>query len=512
MLIERDIASFVVQSEDSVLAALRKIQRNHRRIAFCVDPNGVLEGVVTDGDVRRWLLSSPDLDLEARVGKVANLDYTAAGADELHGALEALLVPPIEALPLLDRRGRLVAVALPGDDVVQIGPLRIGGANPAVVIAEIGINHNGSVDEARRLVDAAAAAGADAAKFQLRDMASLYRAGSGSADVREDLGAQYTMQLLERFNLTAQQLAAVFDHCRDVGITPLCTAWDARSVDDLEDYGIEGYKLASADLTNHGLMTHVGRTGKPMIASTGMSAESEIREAVGVLRHSGSPFVLLHCNSTYPAPFKDVNLRYLDRLRSLGGGCPIGYSGHERGWSVALAAVALGAQVIEKHFTFDRDQEGVDHTVSLLPDELAAMVRAIREVEEARGDGGERVPTQGEAMNRVTLAKSLVAAVDLEPGDVITDAAVEVRSPGRGLQPNRRADLVGQVAARTIAQGDFFYAGDLAAGRALPRAYRFSRPWGVPVRYHDAITLPARSNPDFLEFHFSSKDLDEDPT
>ncbi len=510
MIITSDARRFAVLSDDTVMAALGKIQENRHRTVFCVSAHGVLEGVATDGDVRRWLISTPELDLQTSIGSVANRDPVTASADLDPADVHALLVPPIEVLPLVDDRGRLVAVAVRDSDEIVIGSMRIGEGHPCATIAEIGINHNGSVDEARRLVDAAAAAGADCAKFQLRDMGSLYRAGTGSSDVREDLGAQYTMQLLERFNLDADQLAVVFDHCREVGITPLCTPWDERSVDALEAYGLEGYKLASADLTNHGLIGHIGRTGKPLIVSTGMSAEAEIKEAVGVLRTSGSPFVLLHCNSTYPAPFKDVNLRYIERLRAIGG-CPVGYSGHERGWSVALAAVAMGAQVIEKHFTFDRGQEGVDHKVSLLPDEFAAMVAAIREIEEARGEGGERRPTQGESMNRVTLAKSLVAAVDLEPGDVITDGAVEVRSPGRGLQPNRRAELVGQVATRPIAAGDFFYAGDLPTGRAQPRKYRFSRPWGLPVRYHDATTLPARSNPDFLEFHFSYKDLDEDP-
>jgi sialic acid synthase SpsE/sugar phosphate isomerase/epimerase len=511
VIITSDARSFAVLSDDTVMAALAKIQENRHRTVFCVSAHGVLEGVATDGDIRRWLIGTPDLDLQVSIGTVANRHPVTASADLDPADVRALLVPPIGVVPLVDDRGRLVAVAIDGADEVRIGAMAIGEGHPCAVIAEIGINHNGSVDEARRLVDAAAAAGADAAKLQLRDMASLYRAGAGSADVREDLGAQYTMQLLERFNLSAAQLAVVFDHCRDVGITPLCTPWDERSVDALEDLGMEGYKLASADLTNHGLIRHIGATRKPLIASTGMSAESEIREAVDVLRHAGSPYVLLHCNSTYPAPFKDVNLRYIERLRQIGGGCPVGYSGHERGWSVAVAAVALGAQVIEKHLTSDRDQEGVDHKVSLLPGELAAMVTAIREVEEARGEGGERRPTQGEAMNRVTLAKSLVAAIDLEPGDPITDDAVDVRSPGRGLQPNRRAELVGQVATRRIAAGDFFYAGDLPAGRAQPRAYAFSRPWGLPVRYHDAVTLPAPSNPDFLEFHFSYKDLDEDP-
>src|SRR5204863_6424314 len=171
-----------------------------------------------------------------------------------------------------------------------------------------------------------------------------------------------------------------------------------------------------------------------MICSTGMSTEAEIIQAVAILRRHSAPFILLHCNSTYPAPFKDINLRYLDRLRKISGGL-VGYSGHERGYSVAVAAVACGAKLVEKHFTVDRDMEGNDHRVSLLPNEFAQMVTGIREVEEAMGSAAERRLTQGELMNREVLAKSLVAALPIAKGAIITEAMIETRSPGQGLQP-----------------------------------------------------------------------------
>ncbi len=345
-------------------------------------------------------------------------------------------------------------------------------------------------------------------KFQLRDMAALYRGGTGSAG--EDLGPQYTLDLLSRFNLPAEQLFEVFDHCRDVDVDIMCTPWDEPSVDALVGYGIPALKIASADLTNHALLTHAASSGTPLVVSTGMSTETEIRESVAVLRASGTAYALLHCQSTYPAPFKDVNLRYLTRLAELGD-CPVGYSGHERGFHVPVAAVALGASIVEKHFTVDRGMEGNDHKVSLLPDEFAEMVVRIREVEEALGSAAPRAVSTGEMMNRVNLAKSLVAARDLEPGDVIDRAAVDIKSPGRGLQPNALDRLVGRTANRGLRAGDFFYATDLSDAVSKGRDYVFRRPWGLPVRYHDVETLTADCTPDFLEFHFSYKDLEIDP-
>ena len=191
-----------------------------------------------------------------------------------------------------------------------------------------------------------------------------------------------------------------------------------------------------------------------------MSREEEIRESAALVRSLGVPFAMLHCQSTYPAPFKDVNLAYMDRLAEIAQ-APVGYSGHERGIHVPVAAVARGARIVEKHLTVDRSLEGNDHKVSLLPDELAQMVQQIREVEESLGTSTERVVSTGEAMNRINLAKSLVAARPLAAGTVIAASDVAVKSPGRGLQPNALPQLVGRTVRRDMAEGDFFFEGDL---------------------------------------------------
>ncbi len=510
MKVERRFQHLTVFSEDSLIDALNKMGRNKRRVVFCIDSEGLLEGVLTDGDVRRWLLEQDPVDLQRPVLEAANTSFTSAPSTATPAQIEALFDDRVMQVPLVDDRGRLVAVADRDDAPFRVGGREIGDAEPVYVIAEIGINHNGDVDLGRRLVDAAVEAGADCAKFQMRDLASLYRHAGATDDAREDLGSQYVLDLLSRFELSPDEMVKLFDHCRDVGITPLCTAWDLESVRRLDEYGIDGFKVASADMTNHELLAAVAATGRPLVVSTGMSEETEIVDSAALLRSAGASFALLHCNSTYPAPFRDLDLRYLRRLAEIGR-CPVGYSGHERGHHVSVASVALGARLVEKHLTVDRSMEGNDHKVSLLPDEFARMVREIREVDEALGSGAARRPSQGELMNRVTLAKSLVATRDLAPGDVVTAGDLAVKGPGRGLQPNRSGDLIGRPIGRAVAEGGFFYASDLDDAGSAPRSYRFRRPWGVPVRYHDARHIAEVASPDFVEFHLSYKDLELDP-
>lgn len=509
MIVVRDVRTWVCGADSLIVEALERISANKAGVVFLVETDGLLAGVLTDGDFRRWVAGQRLIDLHRPVRSIANLAPTSAPAETPLEQLAQRFSARIAHIPLVDSRGRLVAVATTRNAEVRIGDRVIDDEAPALLVAEIGINHNGSLATALELVDAAADAGADCAKFQLRDMASLYRNEGRVGDAGEDLGSQYTLDLLGRFALTNNELFSAMDRCRERGLLPLCTPWDIESVQALDAYGVPAFKTASADLTNHELLDAIASRGRPVLVSTGMSTESEILESVRLLQRRAASYVLLLCNSTYPAPFHDVNLRYLERLREMGA-APVGYSGHERGWHVAVAAVALGARVIEKHITLDRAMEGNDHNVSLLPGEFAHMVSDIRELEEALGSARPRVVSQGEMMNRVTLAKSLVAVADLVAGHVVTSGDVDVKSPGRGLQPNRRAELVGRTLARPVKAGDFFYPSDLDEVRAEPRAYSFRRPWGIPVRYHDAGALVKLCEPDFVEFHLSYQDMDLD--
>lgn len=510
MIIDRDLKPYIVFAEDSILNALKKIEENQGRIIFCVSEHGQLQGLLTNGDIIRWLTQHPTVDLNQSISEIANQNYLYALQEDRPEKIESYL-EKVLYVPIVDRQGHLIAIARrrKPNEGIAIGNFLISDTYPTFIIAEIGINHNGSLELAKRMVDEAVAAGADCAKFQMRNMKALYQNAGNASDAKENLGTQYTLDLLSRFQLANEEMFAVFDYCHQQGILPLCTPWDRSSLEALESYGMPAYKVASADLTNHELLIALSATGKPLICSTGMSAEQEIQESVRLLRHIGVQYILLHCNSTYPAPFKDINLKYMDRLKAIGE-CPVGYSGHERGINIAIAAVAQGAKVVEKHFTLDRNMEGNDHKVSLLPNEFRAMVEGIRQVEESLGTDRDRRITQGEMMNRVNLAKSLVINCDLKVGQVITAEMIEVKSPGRGLQPNRKVELIGKIAKRSFLAGDFFFPSDLEVERVKARHYHFRRPWGVPVRYHDFKGILAKTNPDFLEFHLSYKDMELD--
>lgn len=509
MIVDKNFARFVVFSEDSLSLALQRISANQSRVAFVVAESGEVEGVITDGDIRRWLIGAGRVDLETPVSRVMNRSFIAVSADEDRSEIARRLNNQVIAVPIVDSNRRIVAVALQGSTDIWMGDRKIGQNEPSFIIAEIGNNHNGSLDLAYRLIDLAAEAGADCAKFQMRDMAAMYRKMEEKDEAKEDLGAQYTLDLLSRFQLSDSDLFKAFERCVDRGLVPLCTPWDISSLNKLNDYGIPGFKISSADFTNYDLIQAASALNKPLICSTGMTSELEIIKGVDLLKSTGCPFVLLHCNSTYPTPDKDVNLVYLNRLAELSNGV-VGYSGHERGIAVPIAAVALGAKVVEKHFTTDRSMEGNDHKVSLLPDEFGEMVRHIRQVESALGEQGERAVSQGELMNREVLAKSLIAKVDIPSGVPVADDMIEVKSPGQGLQPNRRADLVGKRLSRPKAAGEFFYPSDIGEGQVKARPYNFKVSWGVPVRYHDLDTLRSMSNMDLLEIHLSYKDMELD--
>jgi len=382
------------------------------------------------------------------------------------------------------------------------------GKGRAYVIAEIGNNHNGSIVRAIEMIDLAHEAGADCVKFQMRHLDEVYRQRTLRKD-GEDLGTEYVLDLLRRFELSVEEHQQLSEYCRKKDILYLCTPWDARSVDVLEGFGVPAYKVASADLTNLPLLDKLTQTLKPVILSTGMSTTEEVKATVAFLNQRNARFALLHCNSTYPAPLHDINLKWMDQLRRIHP--LVGYSGHERGINVSLAAVALDACIIERHFTLDRTMEGPDHAASLTYTEFKCMVEGIRQIEEALGEGKERQLSQGEMINRENLGKSLVAVTSLSKGTVLGAQHIKVRSPGQGLSPQRYEELLGCTLQHDMMEEDFFYPSDLKDERVEPRPYHFSRPWGVPVRYHDFKEYAARIQPDVWEFHLSYSDMELNP-
>ncbi|WP_415905135.1 N-acetylneuraminate synthase family protein [Neptuniibacter sp. QD48_55] len=505
MIFSGRIHDWCVSQESRIRDGLAFLNDHKHRTVICIDGHGKLGGTFSLGDLNRWMLTTEEIDLNRPLSDVMNFD-PAFHMVKNELVFDVDSYKQYEVLPVVDEHKKIIGVLHRRNSrTVKIADFEIGEGHSPFMIAEIGNNHNGSLENAIELIDLAKETGAHCAKFQLRNMDELY---GDIDDASENLGAQYTLDLLKRFQLRDDDLIKALEYAKSVGLVPLCTPWDEKSVDLLETVGVPAYKIASADLTNHRLIRYVAKTGKPLICSTGMAREDEILETVKVLKSCGAQYILLHCNSTYPAPFKDVNLSYLPRLADLGD-CPIGYSGHERDVNVGIAAVALGASIIEKHFTTDRTLEGNDHKVSLMPSEFAMLSKGVSQVFEAIGSDSERTITQGEMMNRVTLAKSIYAACDKEAGEYITEGDVVIKSPGRGLQPNYLAELLQKPLKRSIKKGEAFYPDDILEGIVKPRSdYSFWSKWGIPVRHHDYVKLYSVVKCPMLEFHLSYKDLE----
>jgi N-acetylneuraminate synthase len=315
---------------------------------------------------------------------------------------------------------------------------------------------------------------------------------------------QYLVPLLQEFELSQNDFKELVNHCEKEGILFLCTAFDEESASFIETFNVPLYKTASCDLTNMPLIEYLSNLGKPLLISTGMSTLSEIEKTVIFLKNKNIEFVLLHCNSSYPAAFKDLNLKFMNTLREKFD-VNVGYSGHERGISIAVSAVAMGACVIEKHFTLDRTMKGPDHAASLEPPGLEKMIRDIRNFEEAKGTG-TRWLTRGEILNREVLAKSLISRIPIPKGTVITQEMIISRSPGKGLSPQKINELIGKKAKRDIPPDSEFYEQDIGEDfRQHPRI-NIPQKWGVICRFADINDIIDESEK-CVEFHLSNIDM-----
>lgn len=319
----------------------------------------------------------------------------------------------------------------------------------AFIIAEAGVNHNGNMETARKLIDVAAAAGADAVKFQTFKAENLVCSNACKADYQLETTNQDESQLemLKKLELTAQMHEQLIDYCGQKEIMFLSTAFDRESLCYLMELGLPVIKIPSGEIRNYPLLREAGKAKKKIILSSGMSTLNEVKDAVQVLREYGSDDItVLHCNTEYPTPYSDVNLQAMLTLREELG-IPVGYSDHTRGIEIPIAAAALGATVIEKHFTLDRNMEGPDHKASLEPDELRAMIRAIRNMESALGSG-KKEPSESEKKNIAIVRKSIVAKCDIEAGGLFTEENLAIKRPGTGISPMRWNQVVGQRAKR----------------------------------------------------------------
>lgn len=499
-----DLENYVASPEAKLPEILAKLDATKGETVFLLDSNRRLVGSITDGDLRRFL----------RIGVTRALDEIAAHsvANEFPYFLEESTLGDgprgqgVACIPVVNKRKELLYLLNSKRPTFNLGPFEISENSRTLCIAEIGNNHQGSLELAKQLVDKAAQSGADIVKFQHRNVDALYSKRYTSFD----LGSQYVFDLVNKFQLSKDDMFRCFDYCDSKAISFTCTPFDNVALQELESYGLDYYKVASADFLNVGLVDAIIESKKPFLISTGMVDEKAIRSRLEAIAATTEKFVALHCNSTYPAPFKDLQMNFMDNIANYGNGY-VGYSGHEQGIAVAIASVLRGTKIVEKHFTLDRGLEGNDHKVSLLPDELLALTKGIKEIQAAYSDEGlTRGISQGEKANKLALGKGLYFRVSAKKGTIVETNLLEAKSPVLGLPVEAMDEVIGGVLNRDVCEGDPIVAAHLEASHDLD-AQALSTNFYIPVRHMDCHELIREVNSSRVEFHLSYADMDLDP-
>jgi N,N'-diacetyllegionaminate synthase len=323
------------------------------------------------------------------------------------------------------------------------------------IIAEAGVNHNGSIELAKRMIDIAVSFKADAIKFQTFRSEYVISKYAQKAEYQKETTdtKESQLEMVKKLELTYNDFCNLKEYCNKKDILFLSTPFDLASVDFLQSIDISMWKIPSGEITNLPYLIKIAQAGKPVILSTGMSTLEEVRTAIEILKQNGSgEITVLHCNTEYPTPYEDVNLKAMLTIQNELG-VKIGYSDHTPGIEVPVAAVAMGASVIEKHFTLDKNMEGPDHKASLEPDEFAAMIRAIRNIEKALGTG-EKKPSPSEIKNMSIARKSIVAARDVVRGEKFTEDNITVKRPGNGISPMKWFEVLGLTAGRDFVEDE----------------------------------------------------------
>lgn len=324
-----------------------------------------------------------------------------------------------------------------------------------IIIAEAGVNHNGSFELAKKMVDAAKEVGVDYVKFQTFNPKKLVSKYAEKAEYqKETTGSDETqLQMLQKLTLTEDNFLSLRDYCREVGIGFISTPFDLDSIDFLETFDMDFWKVPSGEVTNLPYLEAIARTKRKVVMSTGMCDMNEIQDAIEVLEKNGTTDItLLHCNTQYPTPYEHVNLSAMNSIKDALHK-EVGYSDHTQGIEVPIAAVAMGATVIEKHFTLDKNMEGPDHKASLNPSELKHMVVAIRNIERAIGNGLKE-PSSSEMANKGVARKSIVASRSIKQGEAFSEENLTTKRPGTGISPMKWYEVIGKVAPRDFSEDE----------------------------------------------------------
>ena len=504
MFKNRNIKPFLVLENDSIHQTLVKITTNKNSIAIVVDKGKHLLGVVTNGDILRWMAREVEPNLNISINKIQNKNFLFATESSTESEIRTHL-RKVQYLPVINELNQVVSVYSNKPSThFQIGKNIIGEGHPVYIIAEIGINHNGDYETAKRLMDESAKSGADAVKLQLRDLGTVYTKKVLDDSLTAEHSTQYLLNELRSCNLDFSKVEKLHQESQNLGIDFLVTPFDIKSAELLKKLNLPAFKIGSPDFTNIPLIQNLATHDKPIILSTGMSTEAEIDQVIHYLDSLEAQYALLHCNSTYPASIEDLNLNFIKRLALLSKRA-VGYSGHEKGFVPTLAAVSLGAKIIERHITLSCNANGPDHSSSLEPIEFSEMVNSIRLIEKSLGRN-ERILNQGEQGNRIALGKSLVASTDLPKGKIITKDDLISKSPAKGISPLHIDKLVGKKLVKNLVKEEFIQLEDINDTAIEDVVFKINKKWGIVGRLNDFDEY-LDWKPKLVEIHLTWRDL-----
>ena len=515
--INKSISAFCINKEATIADAIQAFRDNNGLPLIVINDNNELIGSLSNGDVRKYLsklLSSLDDNVFDALNR--NPHY-AFDSDDMSVVEMELSTEETRILPIITKNRKLKSVAYFSNIELDMNSHKITYKdNYIYIIAEIGVNHNGNINEAIQLVDAAAASGFDAIKLQFRST-STYANCKDTGDI--DLGTEYILEEIERTSLTHEDEKTICNYIKSKGIDLIGTPFDDIALERLISYKPNAIKIASCDLTNHILLSLCAKKNLPLILSTGMSNETEIIQTNEFLKDLDVEYCFLHCNSTYPSPVEDSRLKYINRLAQITKKIT-GYSSHDGNQLIPLAAISAGAKIIEVHITKNKEAKGTDHSASLEINELKGFMKSARMISSALGGSKPRVPTQGELINKISLGKSICYKEDLEAGHIIDlETDLILRSPGDGINYNRIQELEKLKLKKNVkyldqVKFDDFKSNGINSKHIQPYFTSEERKilshhfdWGIPVRYRDIEEMNSLFNPPLIEIHLSSKDL-----
>lgn len=513
MFIQYNIKNLTVKEDVTLKSCAGLLKKNPCIIV--VNQRNELVGTITNGDIRRLVeVDKLENEIPLTAGDVCNNKPIYANVKDTTETLTHLLSSSISLLPLVDANKIVRAFAYLGKPYFQIGENIISSENDNVyTIAEIGVNHNGSLKIAKELINSAKYAGFSAVKLQIRSNEYFTTSNFDSLD----LGAQYISKEIKRTLINFDGNAELIKYAKEIGIDIICTPFDHLSLDFCVENNVDGIKIASCDLVNLPLVKKAAATGLPLIVSTGMSWEREIINTYNLLLSYNSNFAMLHCNSTYPSPPQDINLNYIERMKEITS-CIIGYSSHDSDPLVSALAITKGAKIIEIHITKDKNQTGTDHKASIPVTELTNFINTLKKTGDYLGKPFPRSPSQGELLNRLSLSKSLCLSRDLKKNHVIIDSDLVLRSPGNGISHDQIKLVLGQKLKNDMSKGEMLKKSDIGIDNnnydistlknAIDDLEKKGLITGIPARYHDFFDLKKEIPTKFLEFHMSDSDLE----